>query len=169
MDRALHLNKFESPSPKNALCQVWLKLAKLFWKRYLNFDNEFLLFRYYPLLEKGGTLHLNKLESPSPKDCLVEIGQAVLEKIFKFWQCIFAISLLSILEKGRDPTFEQLEYPLSKDALCQVWLRFAQWFWRSFVISINVFSLFCNNLPFEKGGALHLKKLESPLPKDALC
>ena len=24
---ALHLNKLESPSPKNALCQVWLKLA----------------------------------------------------------------------------------------------------------------------------------------------
>ena len=25
--RALHLNNLESPSPKNALCQVWLKLA----------------------------------------------------------------------------------------------------------------------------------------------
>ena len=27
------LNKFESPSPKNALCQVLLKLARWFWRR----------------------------------------------------------------------------------------------------------------------------------------
>ena len=31
------------------------------------------------------------------------------------------------------------------------------------------FSLFQNNLPLEKGGALHLNKLESPSPKDGLC
>ena len=31
--RALHFNKLESPSPKNALCQVWLKLAQWFWRR----------------------------------------------------------------------------------------------------------------------------------------
>ena len=38
-----------------------------------------------------------------------------------------------------------------------------------FYIFVNVFSLFCNNLPLQKGGALHLYKLESPSPKDALC
>ena len=27
---ALHLNKLESRSPKNGLCQYWLKLAQLF-------------------------------------------------------------------------------------------------------------------------------------------
>ena len=26
-------NKTEFPSPKNALCQVWLKLSKWFWRR----------------------------------------------------------------------------------------------------------------------------------------
>ena len=31
---ALHLNKLESPSPKDALCQVWLKLAQWFWRRW---------------------------------------------------------------------------------------------------------------------------------------
>ena len=57
-----------------------------------------------------------------------------------------------------------------KDALCQVWLKLAQWFWRRrFLNFVNVFSLFPNYLPFEKGGALHLNKLESPSPKDALC
>ena len=30
---ALHLNKFDSPAPKDALCQVWLKLAQWFWRR----------------------------------------------------------------------------------------------------------------------------------------
>ena len=34
---------------------------------------------------------------------------------------------------------------------------------------VNLFSLFGNYLPLEKGGALHLNKLESPSPKDALC
>ena len=29
--------------------------------------------------------------------------------------------------------------------------------------------IFRNNLPLEKSVALHLDKLESPLPKDALC
>ena len=29
----LHLKKLESPLPKDALCQVWLKLAQWFWRR----------------------------------------------------------------------------------------------------------------------------------------
>ena len=38
-----------------------------------------------------------------------------------------------------------------------------------FLILSLYFSLFCNYLPLEKNAALHLNKLESPLPKDALC
>ena len=82
----LHLNKLESPSPKDTLCQVWLKLAQWFSRRRsFNFVNVhvFSLFRSYLPLEKRGTLHLNKIEFPSPKD-----------------------------------------------ALCKVWLKLAQWFWR---------------------------------------
>ena len=94
MGWVLHLNKRESPSSKDALCQVWLKMAQWFWrKRYLNFVNVFSLFHNYLPLEKGGALHLKKLESPSPKD-----------------------------------------------ALCQVWLKLAQWFWRRrFFNFVNVF------------------------------
>ena len=123
-DRALHLNKLESPSHKDALCQVGLKKAQWFWRRrFFNFVNVFSLFRNYLFLEEGGALHWNKLESPSPKD-----------------------------------------------ALCQVWMKLAQWFWRRrFFSVVNVFSLFRNYLPLEKSGALHLNKLECPLPKDALC
>ena len=32
-DGALHLNKLESPSPKDALSQVWLKLNQWFWRK----------------------------------------------------------------------------------------------------------------------------------------
>ena len=75
---------FISSSPKDALCQVWLKLALWFLRRrVLKFINVFSLFRYYLPLENGGALYLNKLESSLPKD-----------------------------------------------ALCQVWLKLAQWFLR---------------------------------------
>ena len=70
-DVFLHLDKLESLSPKNALCQFWLKLAQWFWRRrFSNFVNIFSLFLNYLPLEKGGALHLNKLESPSPKEAL---------------------------------------------------------------------------------------------------
>ena len=39
------------------------------------------------------------------------------------------ISISLYTEKGRDPSFE-LESPSPKNALCQVWLKLAQWFWR---------------------------------------
>ena len=120
----LHLNKIEYHSPKDALCQVCFKLAQWFWRRgFFNFVNVFSAFRNYLPLEKGGALHLNKVESPSPKD-----------------------------------------------ALCQVPVKLAQWFWsRRFLNLVNVFSLFHNYLSLEKGGALHLNKLESASPRDTLC
>ena len=81
---ALHLNKFEFPSPMDALCKVWLKLVQWFLRRiFLKFVNVFLLFHNCLTLEKYRALHLNKLGPPSPKD-----------------------------------------------ALCQVWLKLTQWFWR---------------------------------------
>ena len=45
----------------------------------------------------------------------------------------------------------------------------AQWFWgRRFFNFVNVFSLFRNYLPLEKGTALYLNKLDSPSPEDAV-
>ena len=77
--------KIESYSPKDALCQVWLKMAQWFWRRrFLNFVNLFSPFHDYLHLENGVALHFKKnFKSYSPKD-----------------------------------------------ALCQVWLKLAQWFWR---------------------------------------
>jgi hypothetical protein len=64
-------------------------LACWFWRRrFLKIFSVFLLFCYYLPLERDNPLHLNKLESPFPKDdlwqSLVKIGPVVLEeKIFK--------------------------------------------------------------------------------------
>ena len=89
MGWVLHLNKLESPSPKDALWQVWLKMAKWFWRRrFLDFVNVFSLFRNYLSLEKGGALHLNKLESPSPKDALCQVWLKLAQCFWrKRWKC----------------------------------------------------------------------------------
>ena len=55
--RALHLNKLESALSKDALCQVWLKLACAYGEEgFVNFDQLFSLFHNYIHLEKGGAL-----------------------------------------------------------------------------------------------------------------
>ena len=88
----------------------------------------------YLLYENSMVLHLNKLESPSFKDALCQVwlklAQRLWIKIIKFCQCIFAISKLSPLGKGRAFHLNKLESPSPKDALCQVWLKSTQWFLR---------------------------------------
>ena len=176
---ALLLNKFESPSPKDALCKVWLKLAHWFWRRrlFLNLVNVFSLFLNYLPFEKGGALHLNKLDSPAPKDALCKVWLKLAQW---FWRRRFFFNFVNVfsifrnylpLEKGAALHLNKFESASSKDALCQLWLKLAQWFWRRkfFLFKKNVFSLFHNYLPLEKDGSLHLNKLESSSPKDALC
>ena len=68
---ALHLNKPESHSNKDALCKDdcnWFNGSGE--GDFLKFVNIFSLFHNYLLLEKVVPLHLNKLKSPSPKDDL---------------------------------------------------------------------------------------------------
>ena len=43
-----HLKKLESPSPKNALCQDWLKLAHWFWRS--EFFISSIYFHYFVLI-----------------------------------------------------------------------------------------------------------------------
>ena len=82
---------------------------------------------------------MNKLESPSLKDALrhvwLKLAQyVVLDKIiFKCRQLIFAISYLSPHGKGRGPSFKKRKTKLEsicENALYQVWMKLAQWFWR---------------------------------------
>ena len=77
----------ESPSPKEMHC------AKFGWnwlsgsgEEDLNFVSEFSLFCNYLPLEKGGTLHLNKIESSLPKDALCQVW---LKLAMGFWSGYF--------------------------------------------------------------------------------
>jgi hypothetical protein len=64
---------------------------------------------------------------------------------------------------------KNLEFPLSKDNLYQVWLNLACWFWRRFFFLLfSVFLLFCYYLPLEKGNPFDLFKLEFLPPKNDL-
>ena len=165
--RFLPLNKLEIPSPKEDLSQVWLKLAQCFACYFLNFVNVFTLFWYYIPLKIGGALHLNKLESPSPKDAmssLVDIGSG--EEDFLHLSMYFRY-FVTIYPYKKTGSFIWWNFPSPKDGLCHVLL--ALWFWRRFLKFVNIFLIFRKNLPLGKSGTLHLKRLESPSPKDALC
>jgi hypothetical protein len=132
----LHFNNLESPSPKDDLCQVWLKLAHWFWRRRFLYDpTPFFHFCDYLPFEEDLALYLNNLESPLPKDDLYQVW---LKLACWFWRRrflkIFSVFLLFCyylpLEKDNPLHFNNLESPPPKDDLCQVWLKLAQWFWR---------------------------------------
>ena len=92
-----------------------------------------------------------------------------LEKIFKNSINVFLLFRNLLLEKGQSTSFEQLESPQNKEALCQVWLKFALWFWRKrFLNFINVFSLFVIISPWKRVGPFILKNL-NPLHQRMLC
>ena len=83
-----YLNKLESPPPKDALCQVSLKLAQWFWRRFFLFRQYIFVILNYLHLEKGGPLHLNKLKSPLPKDNLCQVWLRLTQWFWKKrWNC----------------------------------------------------------------------------------
>ena len=76
----------ESPSPKDALCQVWLKLVQRFWRRrFLNVVIVFLLCRIYlPLVKSVHGPSFPETWNSFTWICfvisLIEIGPVLLEK-----------------------------------------------------------------------------------------
>ena len=63
----------------------------------------------------------------------------------------------------------KLETDSPNDALCQVLLKLAHWFWGRFFYFVNILLPFCYYLPLEKNVGLYLNKPESTPSKDALC
>ena len=121
--------------------------------------NKILHFRYYLPLEKDVTIHLNKLESLPSKDALCYV---CLKLAKQFWKRICLINLnrnllfryYFPLEKGVALHLNKLESPSSKN-LYQVWIIWAQWFYRRRILNIfNIILHFCYYLPFEKGHGL---------------
>ena len=114
----------ESSSPKDALCQVWLKMAKWSWRiRFLKVLNVFLLFPNYLPFEKNVALHLNKFECPSFKNALYHVWLKLDQwfwrrRFFKSFQCILTISQLSRLWEGRCPSLKKTLNSLHPRMLC---------------------------------------------------
>ena len=112
--------KLESSSPEDAFCQVWFKMAQWFWRRrFLKILNVLLLFHNYLPFEKGVVLHLNKLESPSPKNALCQVWMKLEQwiwrrRFFVVFNVFFTISQLSPLWEGRGPSVEQSWIPFTQ-------------------------------------------------------
>ena len=68
---------------------------------------------------------------------LVENGPVVLEKIFKFRQCIFDISWLSPLGNKCGPSFVQTRIPFTQGCFVPSLVKLAQWFWRRIFLEIS--------------------------------
>ena len=108
-------------------------------KKIFKFVNVFSLFFNYLPLEKGGDLHLKKLLNPLyPRMHCANFGwnwpcgsgEDDLSNSLMYFRYI-VIALYLLLEKGGVALYlNKLESPSSKNALCQVWLKLARWFWR---------------------------------------
>jgi hypothetical protein len=126
----LPLYKLESPSTKDDLCQIWFKLVQWFWReRFLNDSTPFLHFCDYLPFEE------DKLEFHSHKDNLYQVWLNLAcwfwRRFFKNFSVFLLFRYYLPLEKGNPLHLNKLEFPTSKDDLCQVWLKLVQWFWRS--------------------------------------
>ena len=102
----LHLNKLESPIPKEALCKFGWNWPSSFKERILNIFNIILLLRFYLPFESGLALYLNKLESPPPKDALCQVWLKLAQKFWRrryldIFNIILHFRYYFPLEKGR--------------------------------------------------------------------
>jgi hypothetical protein len=109
----LPLNKLESHTSKDDMCQIWFKLARWLWRRrFLNDPTSFLHFCDYLRFEEDLALYLNKLKFPSPRDIfvpsLIDFRSAGYGDFFFKFQCIFTLSpFISPLGKRLSASFEQ--------------------------------------------------------------
>ena len=72
---ALHLKILKSPSPRDALCLVWFKLAQWFWgRRFLNFVNVFSLFSNNLPWKREGPLIWTNLNPLYPRMLCAKFG-----------------------------------------------------------------------------------------------
>ena len=101
---------------------------------FFNFVNVFSLFRNYLPLEKDSAFIWTNLNPLHPrilcdKFCWNDL-MIQERKIFKFVNVFSLFLNYHPLVKGRALHLNKLESPSPKDALCQVWYKLAQWFWR---------------------------------------
>ena len=116
-DVTLHFNIFESPLYKDTLCQVWLKLAEWFLRRFLKVVNVFSLCGYYLPLKKCMALNLNEFEFPSSKNTLCHVWLKLTQRFWRRFSKvvnIFQFLLLSPLRKRAGPSIVRNWIPLTQ-------------------------------------------------------
>ena len=96
------LTKFEFLLPKDAWCQVYLKLVQCFLRRFLKVVNLFSLF-------------LNQFESPLPKDVLYQVWLKLALWFCRSWKC----GMFTTMTENRQ---------IFRKATCNLslWLRWAK-------------------------------------------
>ena len=102
----LHLNKLESPSPKNGLCQVQLNLAQCFWKRLFN-KNLFNVFKLHYLPLKVWPFIRTNMNS-----LYLWIEPSLVETGHWFWRMYFSLFYYVPFKKGKALYFNKLEFYL---------------------------------------------------------
>ena len=102
---------------------------------------------------------------------IIKLAQKFRRRRFKFHECTFAILLLiSPYVKRFCLFFLNKQILFTPGCFLPSLVEIGPLVLEKVILNfINVFSLFCNYLPLEKGRALHLNKLESPSPRDTLC
>ena len=96
-----------------------VRRKRLPWEE--DFVNVLLLFCNYLPLEKGVGSSFKLLQWE--EEVFLE------KKTLSMYYCYFVI--ISPWKRAWALPLNKLEFPSPRDALCQVWLKLAQWFWRS--------------------------------------
>ena len=101
------------------------KFAKRFYRRFLHFVNAFFLFFYFLII-----CPFDETWIPLTQGCFVP---SLVEFAQRFWRRrIFFLSFMYMYFRYFTIMFplNKLESPLTKDALCHVWLKLSPWFWK---------------------------------------
>ena len=128
------LNKLES-LPKDALSRIWLKFVQCFWKRKI-FKFRQSNFCYFVIIspwKKAGPFIRRNLNSLHPRMLYTKFGWnwsggSGEEDILNFVNLFLLFRTYLPLEKVGALHLNTLESPLTKNALCSIWLKLTQWF-----------------------------------------
>ena len=130
----LHLIKLESPSLKDALCQVWLTLVLWFLRRFSNSVNVFLLFHNNLHLEKGRALHWTNLGLLHRRMLRCQVWLKLVlwflrRRFLNFVNIFLLFVIISPWKRAGLFIWTNL-IPFTQGCfnLCQVCLKFVQWF-----------------------------------------
>ena len=132
----LQKNKLESPSSKDALCQVWLILAQWFWRRgFFNLSIYSLYFVIISPWKRVGPFIWTNLNPLHPRIIYAMFSwnwpSGYGEEDFLNLSMYFHNSVIISTWKRAWPFIWSNLNPLHiRINSCQVWLKLAHWFWR---------------------------------------